>query len=140
MAGVAVLAADGFETIECLTVVDVLRRGGVRTALVSIMDSRDVVTSQQIPVTCDAMLDEIDFSDYDYIVLPGGLPGATNLRANERVCELVREFAATRHVAAICAAPFILAELGVFGGSIAPRASQVLTAASPRAVMPESVP
>ena len=80
------------------------------------MDSRDVVTSQQIPVTCDAMLDEIDFSDYDYIVLPGGLPGATNLRANERVCELVREFAATKHVAAICAAPFILAELGVLEG------------------------
>lgn len=139
MAGVAVLAADGFETIECLTVVDVLRRGGVRTALVSIMDSRDVVTSQQIPVTCDAMLDEIDFSDYDYIVLPGGLPGATNLRANERVCELVREFAATKHVAAICAAPFILAELGVWRG-IAPRASQVLTATSPRAAMLESVP
>ena len=131
MAGVAVLAADGFETIECLTVVDVLRRGGVRTALVSIMDSRDVVTSQQIPVTCDAMLDEIDFSDYDYIVLPGGLPGATNLRANERVCELVREFAATRHVAAICAAPFIWPNWA-FWRDIAPRASQVLTAASPR--------
>ena len=139
MAGVAVLAADGFETIECLTVVDVLRRGGVRTALVSIMDSRDVVTSQQIPVTCDAMLDEIDFSDYDYIVLPGGLPGATNLRANERVCELVREFAATKHVAAICAAPFILAELGVLEGHRA-TCFPVLTATSPRAAMLESVP
>ena len=67
MAGVAVLAADGFETIECLTVVDVLRRGGVHAALVSVMDTRDVVTSQQIPVT-------------------------------------------------ICAAPFILAELGVLEG------------------------
>lgn len=116
MPGVAILAADGFETIECLTVVDVLRRGGVRAALVSVMDTRDVVTSQQIPVTCDVTLDEVDFSNYDYLVLPGGMPGATNLRADERVCDLVREFAATKHVAAICAAPFILAELGVLEG------------------------
>ncbi len=116
MPGVAILAADGFETIECLTVVDVLRRGGVHAALVSVMDTRDVVTSQQIPVTCDVTLDEVDFSNYDYLVLPGGMPGATNLRADERVCDLVREFAATKHVAAICAAPFILAELGVLEG------------------------
>lgn len=116
MPGVAILAADGFETIECLTVVDVLRRGGVQAALVSVMDTRDVVTSQQIPVTCDVTLDEVDFSNYDYLVLPGGMPGATNLRADERVCDLVREFAATKHVAAICAAPFILAELGVLEG------------------------
>lgn len=116
MPGVAILAADGFETIECLTVVDVLRRGVVHAALVSVMDTRDVVTSQQIPVTCDVALDEVDFSNYDYLVLPGGMPGATNLRADERVCDLVREFAATKHVAAICAAPFILAELGVLEG------------------------
>ncbi|HJA00891.1 DJ-1 family glyoxalase III [Candidatus Collinsella stercoripullorum] len=116
MPSAVVLAADGFETIECLTVVDVLRRGGVRTLLVSVMSTRDVVSAQQVSVTCDCTLDEIDMDDFDYLVLPGGMPGTTHLRADERVCELVRAFAATRHVAAICAAPSILGELGVLDG------------------------
>lgn len=116
MSAVAVLAADGFETIECLTAVDVLRRGGVRATLVSVMPTRDVVTAQQVSITCDSTLDEVDFSEYDYIVLPGGMPGTKNLRADERVCDLVREFALTKHVAAICAAPSILGELGLLVG------------------------
>ena len=116
MPNVAVLAADGFETIECLTMVDVMRRGGVRATLVSIMPTREVVSSLQIPVTCDALFDEINFEEYDCIVLPGGLPGATNLRADQRVCDVVCEFAATKHVAAICAAPSILGELGLLVG------------------------
>ena len=116
MPSVAVLAADGFETIECLTMVDVMRRGGVRATLVSIMPTREVVSSLQIPVTCDALFDEINFDEYDCVMLPGGLPGATNLRADQRVCDVVCEFAATKHVAAICAAPFILGELGLLEG------------------------
>lgn len=116
MPSVAVLVADGFETIECLTVVDVLRRGGVRATLVSIMPTREAVSSQQITISCDQTFDEVDFADYDYIVLPGGLPGATNLRADDRVCAQVRAFAETKHVAAICAAPFILGELGLLEG------------------------
>ena len=155
MPSVAVLAADGFETIECLTMVDVMRRGGVRATLVSIMPTREVVSSLQIPVTCDALFDEINFEEYDCIVLPGhqhcahsGVaryqrrafarllgaqfacyipavhPGAlravfiahVHLRADQRVCDVVCEFAATKHVAAICAAPFILGELGLLEG------------------------
>lgn len=116
MSAVAILAADGFETIEGLTILDVLRRGGVRVSLVSVMDTRDVVSAQQVGIACDFTLDEIDPSEYDYLVLPGGLPGTTNLRRDPRVCELVREFAINRHVAAICAAPSILGELGLLVG------------------------
>lgn len=116
MSAVAVLAADGFETIECLTAVDVLRRGGVRTTLVSVMDTRDVVTAQQISITCDATLDEVNLDEYDYLMLPGGMPGTLNLRRDERVCDAVRDFAEHKHVAAICAAPSILGELGLLVG------------------------
>ena len=116
MSAVAVLVADGFETIECLTMVDVLRRGGVRVTLVSTMSTRDAVSSQQIGIECDCTFDEVDFDEYDYVVLPGGLPGTTHLRQDQRVCDLVTEFAATRHVAAICAAPSILGELGLLVG------------------------
>ena len=116
MSAVAVLVADGFETIECLTMVDVLRRGGVRVTLVSIMSTRDAVSSQQIGIECDCTFDEVDFDEYDYVVLPGGLPVTTHLRQDQRVCDLVTEFAATRHVAAICAAPSILGELGLLVG------------------------
>ena len=116
MSAVAILAADGFETIECLTIVDILRRGGVRATLVSVMSTRDVLSAQQIAVSCDCTFDEVDFSEYDYVVLPGGMPGTTHLRQDERVCSVVREFAATKHVAAICAAPSVLGELGLLEG------------------------
>lgn len=116
MSSVAVLVADGFEMIECLCAVDVLRRGGVRATLVSIMPTRETVSSQQVPVTCDCLIDDVNFDEYDYVLLPGGLPGATNLRADERVCQVLTEFAANKHVAAICAAPYILGELGLLVG------------------------
>lgn len=116
MPSVAILVADGFETIECLTVVDILRRGGVRANLVSIMSTREAVSAQQITIQCDLAFDEVDFSSYDYVVLPGGMPGTTHLLADARVRDVVCEFAATKHVAAICAAPSILGELGLLEG------------------------
>ena len=116
MAEVAVLAADGFETVECLTVIDVLRRGGVDVALVSIKEGPEVQSSQKVAVTCDCTLDDFDFKDCGHLVLPGGKLGVANLRADDRVCALVREFMATRRIDAICAAPSILAELGLLEG------------------------
>ena len=75
MPSVAVLAADGFETIERLTmVVDVMRRGGVRATLVSIMPTREVVSSLQIPVTCDALFDEINLTSTTASCCPATCP------------------------------------------------------------------
>ena len=139
MSAVAVLVADGFETIECLTMVDVLRRGGVRAMLVSIMATREAVSSQQVNIVCDATLDEVDMNEFDYIVLPGGMPGTTNLGRDQRVCELVREFAANKHVAAICAAPSILGDLGCLLVA-KQRASPALSRPSRRAPMPVARP
>lgn len=119
MAKVAVLLADGFETIEALAPVDVLRRGGQDVSLVTINPEPRVTTAHKITLDCDATIDAFDFSDTDLIVLPGGMPGTTNLRANARVCELAREFMASRKLGAICAAPSILAELGLLEGRTA---------------------
>ncbi|MBY4796959.1 DJ-1/PfpI family protein [Collinsella sp. AGMB00827] len=116
MSAVLILAADGFETIECLTILDVLRRGGVRTSLVSTMDTRECVSAQQVTIACDFTLDEINPDDYDWLILPGGMPGTTHLRNDPRVCALVEDFAINKHVGAICAAPSILGELGLLIG------------------------
>ena len=119
MPRVAILLADGFETIEALAPADVLRRAGVDISLVTINDAPHVTCSHNIGIDCDATIDAYDFSACDLIVLPGGMPGTKNLRASERVCELVRDFMATRKVGAICAAPSILAELGLLVGRTA---------------------
>ena len=119
MAKVAVILADGFETIEALAPVDVLRRGGQDVSLVTINDEPRVTTAHGIELACDDTIGAHDFSDTDLVVLPGGMPGTTNLRANARVCELAREFMAGRRLGAICAAPSILAELGLLEGRTA---------------------
>ena len=119
MARVAILLADGFETIEALAPADVLRRGGQDVALVTVNEAPHVTTAQKVGIDCDATLATYDFSSCDLIVLPGGLPGTTTLRATEKVCELAREFMAEKSVASICAAPSILAELGLLEGRTA---------------------
>ena len=119
MSKVAILLADGFETIEALAPADVLRRGGVDVALVTINEAPHVMTAHGIGIDCDATIGAYDFSACDMVVLPGGMPGTTNLRANGRICELTREFLGHKKLGAICAAPSIPAELGLLEGRVA---------------------
>lgn len=110
------ILAEGFEEVEAIAPVDVLRRAGVRIMIAGLTD-RQVKSSRQIVVQTDILLREL-VEIPDAVILPGGIPGATNLGKSEEVAELVRKMnAAGKIVAAICAAPAaVLAPLGILDG------------------------
>ena len=116
---VAVFIADGLEEIEGLTVVDILYRAGIPCDTVSITNSTLVTSSHNVRIICDRTIDDADFSfdAYNMLVLPGGMPGTVNLRNCAPLCSEVSARAEQgRPLAAICAAPTILAELGILSG------------------------
>ncbi len=116
---VAIFLADGFEEIEALTPVDVLRRGGVSVDTIGIGKST-AVGSHGITVVCDTTDSSVDFTKYDMIILPGGMPGAANLDGSEFVDKAVRyAYESNRHLAAICAAPLILGRRSMLIGKSA---------------------
>ena len=116
MSKASVLLAEGFEEVEALTIVDVLRRCDVEVDIVGV-DGKPVVGAHGIKVIPDVEIDDVAVDDYDAVVLPGGSPGYVNLRNDQRVLELVRKaFEIGRFVAAICAAPAVLADAGVLKG------------------------
>ena len=114
MKKIAVFLADGFEEIEALTVVDVTRRAGLHTDIVSV-EGEFVRSAHNIVVKADKLFNEDELNSYDMIVFPGGLPGAENLANDERVKKLVKEFNdAKKFIAAICASPaMVLAAAGI---------------------------
>lgn len=117
MSRVYIFLADGFEDIEGLTVVDLMRRAGVDIDTVSISDTREVTTSRGVSLLTDRVFKDTDFSDADMLVLPGGMPGTAYLGACGPLTTLVREFYDRGgKVAAICAAPSVLAQLGILEG------------------------
>lgn len=117
MSKIGIFMADGCEEIEGLTVVDIVRRAGIDITTISISDKKEVAGAHGITFLADAKKDEVDFSTLDGIVLPGGMPGTTNLGADETVDKVIREFAAGgKLVAAICAAPSVLGQAGILNG------------------------
>ena len=113
----AILFADGCEEIEGLTVVDLARRAGIEIDGISIKEETRIRGSHKISFHADFCMSQVDWEDYDGIILPGGLPGTTNLGADGRVIQLVQDFAsAGKLVAAICAAPSVLAKAGILSG------------------------
>lgn len=113
---VVVFLADGFEECEGLLVVDLLRRSGLKVVMASIMGRRDIKSSREILIHADCLAENVDYDKAKMIVLPGGRLGTENLSNSDIVKEKCREFADKKYVAAVCAAPSILASLGLLVG------------------------
>lgn len=115
---IVVFLADGFEEVEALTVVDYLRRMDIEVDTVSIGEEREVKGAHNIRVIADKTMAELDGLDtYSGVVIPGGLPGATNLRDDERVIDTVKTlYEKDKLVAAICAGPVVLERAGIIKG------------------------
>lgn len=117
MKNIAVFLANGFEEIEALTVVDICRRAGLNTTMVSVEETDVVKGAHDINVVADKMFDEVNFDCLDMLVLPGGMPGTKNLASHKGLIEQIERFYQEgRHLAAICAAPSILGQLGLLKG------------------------
>ena len=109
------LIAEGFEEIEALAVVDILRRAEIDVNLVSVTDNKIVKGAHGISINTDVTINEI--TDYDMLFLPGGYPGYVNLEKSEKVIKLIKEaYAANKKIIAICAAPSILGKEGLLEG------------------------
>ena len=117
---VCVFLADGFEEIEGLTVVDILRRAGVSVTMMSVTGNRMIKGSHGITVEADALFDGADAAKADMLVLPGGMPGTKNLQAHRGLLGAMEKAARQgRRIAAICAAPSILGSMGLLKGRTA---------------------
>ena len=117
MSKIYVFLADGFETVEALAPVDVMRRAGIEVVTVSVMNGREVLSAQGVPVLADAVFGNLSFNDADALVLPGGSVGTENLSAHVPLCSLLTaEYGKGTLVAAICAAPMVFGRIGILKG------------------------
>ena len=117
MAQVLIFLASGYEEVEMLTVVDLLRRSNIDIEMVSTTDSLEVTSSHNVTIKADILLKDADFDSAKMIVLPGGIPGTPNLLACKPLTDKIKEFATEgKWLSAICAAPTIYSKLGLYNG------------------------
>lgn len=109
-----VFLAEGFEEMEAIIPVDVLRRAGMDVKTVSITDRHQVTGAHGVTVTADLTFKQADFDGAEWLIIPGGLPGAENLHAFGALNDLLKVHAGKGKIAAICASPaLVLAPLGL---------------------------
>jgi len=114
MGHIYLFLAEGFEEVEALGTVDVLRRAGLPVKTVSVMGQLEVTGSHQVTVKADILFDEESLRDAEMLILPGGMPGSLNLSEHEGLRRVILAFfAAGKPMAAICAAPMVYGKLGL---------------------------
>lgn len=114
MKKVAVFLAEGFEEIEAISIIDVLRRASIEVTTVSVTGNPKVTGSHKIAVFADKVFEDMDYSSFDMLVLPGGMPGAKNLNKHAGLKELILQFnKLEKSLGAICAAPLVFGQLGI---------------------------
>jgi 4-methyl-5(b-hydroxyethyl)-thiazole monophosphate biosynthesis len=114
---VSVFLANGFEEIEAITPIDILRRADIEVNSISITANKEVCGAHGIKIVADYLFDDVDFSKSDLLFLPGGMPGTKNLDEHQGLKNLIiSHFNQGKNIAAICAAPSILGKLGLLEG------------------------
>ena len=112
MSKVNVFFATGYEEVEALTVVDILRRAGIETDMISVTGDKAVTSSHGVTVQMDKLFEAAD--EADMLVLPGGMPGTTNLLAHDGLTAMIKDYYSQgKYIAAICAAPTVFGKLGL---------------------------
>jgi 4-methyl-5(b-hydroxyethyl)-thiazole monophosphate biosynthesis len=114
MSSIFIFFAEGFEEIEATTIVDLLRRASINVTTISVTGTTMVTGSHAIFIKADALFEEIDFSQADLLILPGGMPGSINLADHKGLCDLLQQHNKNnKFIAAICAAPIVLGKLNM---------------------------
>src|SRR5574344_2160959 len=109
--------ADGLEECEGLLVVDIFRRAKLDIDICSIKDTRNILTSHQVSLTCDKSINEINENVYDIVIIPGGMKGTANLVKSIKVGAICKDFKENnKRIAAICAGPWVLNKYGLLKG------------------------
>lgn len=117
MKKVFVFLATGFEEVEAISIIDILRRGEIEVETISITDEKLVIGAHGIKIEADSIFNDVDFGLGEMIILPGGMPGTTNLLNFSPLLDLINDYNSLgKKIAAICAAPMILGKMGLLKG------------------------